>query len=624
MKIINKTYLLVGVLIVIGAVNLYLLFESQISAANESNSIIRAGDLKVKAETASSLARSIASGNEEDRDDLQEEISEIESVITTLRKGGQIRNQAIVPIPTNVVDEYEQVNDSWMEFKESAELVQKTSVFDQEVVESLNYVLEKNADLILVTDSVAKEVSALDRDYKRHKEISKELVDLAKKIGQDALLISIGEEEARKQLQTHRLQFDAGIRKLLQIPLDGLNLENIEIEEESLIPLPRENSESLRKLDPLWEAIRLRILTLEEKPILSPDFISARNNLENKKQLFFDKIDQLLDSWNTNIAQQRLEQQQVVQGLLGIDIVVFVLVVFIVRQSLNPLDVITKGLSRVKEGFYGEKVDYRGNDEVKDLVDTFNLMSDTIKEKEEEARKNDLAKDEFLAMITHELKTPLVPIQGYADLLLSEHLGKLTSKQRERLQIIKTSAASLLEIISDLLDAQKLELGQLRMKKEPTNIKETIENAVKSFDTELEKNNIKISTSLQDIEVPHDQERIKQVLSNLIKNSINAVKPNIGEIEVVVKDMDDQVEVSVKDNGVGIAQDKQKGLFKKFYQVDASLTREKGGSGLGLAICKGIVENHGGKIIVQSAPHQGSTFTFTLPKEKSHTGGPPI
>ncbi|NIP62762.1 MAG: HAMP domain-containing protein [Nitrosopumilaceae archaeon] len=615
---------MVGVLIAIGAINLYLLFESQISAANESNSIIRAGDLKVKAETVSSLARSIAAGNEEERAELEEEISEIESVITTLRKGGQIRNQAIVPIPSEVVDEYQKTNTSWLEFKNTADDVQETSVFDQEVVESLNYVLEKNADLILVTDSVSKEISTLDRDYKRHKEISEELVGLAKKIGQDALLISIGEEDVQKQLENHRLQYEAGLKKLLQIPLEGINTEEIGVKDESLIPIPRENSESLRKLDPLWEAIRLRILTLENKPVLSPDFITLRNDLEDKKQVFFDDIDQLLDSWNANIAQQRIEQQRVVQGLLGIDIVVFVLVVVIVRQSLNPLNFIIRGLSRVKEGFYGEKVEYSGKDEVKELVDTFNLMSDTIKEKEEEARRNDLAKDEFLAMITHELKTPLVPIQGYADLLLSEHLGKLTAKQRERLQIIKTSAASLLEIISDLLDAQKLELGQLRMRKEPSNIKETIENAVTSFDTELEKNNIKISTNLEDIQVSHDQERIKQVLSNLIKNSINAVKPGVGEIQVESKDKGDHVEVSVQDNGVGIATDKQDGLFKKFYQVDASLTREKGGSGLGLAICKGIIENHGGKITVQSAPHQGSTFTFTLPKENKPVGGAPI
>ena len=100
---------------------------------------------------------------------------------------------------------------------------------------------------------------------------------------------------------------------------------------------------------------------------------------------------------------------------------------------------------------YGQKITYSGDDEVGQLAANFNIMSETIKEKEEEARKTDIAKDEFLAMITHELKTPLVPIQGYSDILLSEHLGKLTVKQKERINIIKSSSEALLSIISDLI-----------------------------------------------------------------------------------------------------------------------------------------------------------------------------
>ncbi len=85
---------------------------------------------------------------------------------------------------------------------------------------------------------------------------------------------------------------------------------------------------------------------------------------------------------------------------------------FVIRQSLSPLESITTALNKVKEGVYSEKIEYKGTDEVGQLVDNFNIMSNTIKEKEEEAKKTDIAKDEFLAMITHELKTPLVPIQG--------------------------------------------------------------------------------------------------------------------------------------------------------------------------------------------------------------------
>ena len=103
-------------------------------------------------------------------------------------------------------------------------------------------------------------------------------------------------------------------------------------------------------------------------------------------------------------------------------------------------------------------------------------------------------------------------------------------------------------------------------------------------------------------------------MTNLIKNSIKAVKPDSGVIEIFVGETPNEIKISVKDNGFGIPKDKQNELFQKFYQVDTSLTREIGGSGLGLAICKGIVEEHGGAISVESRPDHGSTFSFTLPR----------
>ena len=110
----------------------------------------------------------------------------------------------------------------------------------------------------------------------------------------------------------------------------------------------------------------------------------------------------------------------------------------------------------------------------------------------------------------------------------------------------------------------------------------------------------------------------------MIKNSIIAIKPNEGKIEINIENGPSDVTVSVKDSGTGIAKEKQNGLFKKFYQVDASLTRERGGSGLGLAICKGIIENHLGKIWVDSEINHGSTFSFKIPKNQSNQNKTPL
>ena len=605
-----------GILIAAAVVNLVLLYQAQQESTDESYTIIRAADLKVKVETLASLANSIANGIESDREALKDETNQFESVLNILRTGGTIRGQSIVTVPSNLMGEYTEVENSWKDARQGLEQIQVFAVSNDEAKDALNYILGKNGEMALTTDAVMKEIDQLDREYNRHKEISAELHELAKSIGQNALLISIGEEEGvREKLQKDRIAFEAGIRKLLQNPTDDLDLDSIGENPENLIPIPRENSKALRQLDPLWEAVELRVSILEKNSLRTEEFDSAYNAFKKQRIELTSSLDNLLDSWNQQLQESSSQRGTIVQTLLVVDIAIFFLVIIVVRQSLNPLEIITRALSRVKEGIYGEKINYKSDDEIGELVNSFNIMSDTIKQKTQEAKETDTAKDEFLSMITHELKTPLVPIQGYVDILLGEHLGPLTEKQKERLKIIKSSSESLLRIISDLLDAQKLELGKLVVKKENHDIKDTIEKAVESLQPRAIENKVTINQHLdKKIIVPHDTERIRQVLTNLLKNSLDVVEPNSGLIEIFVEDSPKEVKISVKDNGPGIPQEKQENLFKKFYQVDTSLTREVGGSGLGLAICKGLVEEHGGTILAESTSGTGATFSFTLPK----------
>ena len=625
MKIVSKAYVLIAILIVAAVFNLFLLYQDDNSDTSQSYSIIGVGDVKVKAESISGLATSVANGILEDKEKLEKEIIQVQSTLVTIRNGGEFKGQTLGTIPTSLITDYNNVLSSWESYKSKALIVEETSVFDLEATNSMNYVLQKNQELVLITDKLSKELDNLDRDYNSHKLIANDLAEYAKILGQQSLLISIGEEEnAQETLKEKNLQFEIGLRKLLQISTADLDVEKVGKTHEELIPIPRENSETLRELDPLWESIKVKIEILQERALLSPEFNSAKNEMNDEKNILFDNIDKLLNSWNTELTSQGSEEQIIIQILLVVDIAVFILVLFVIRQSLLPLDSISKALSRVKEGVYGEKIEYSGTDEVGQLVANFNIMSNTIKEKEEEAKKTDIAKDEFLAMITHELKTPLVPIQGYADILLNEHLGKLTDGQKERIGIIKSSSETLLSIISDLLDAQKLDLGQLRMTKQKIDIKNTIAKSIETLKPEAESHNIEITSNASSIIVNHDAERIGQVITNLIKNSIIAIKPNSGKIDVSMQDYPNEIKISIKDSGVGIPEDKQKDLFKKFYQVDASLTRERGGSGLGLAICKGIIDNHFGEITVHSIPNQGATFTFTLPKEEQNNVKTPL
>ncbi len=615
MKLISKTYLLVAILISAAVINLFLFYLDNNSQTTQSYSIIRVGDVKVTAESISALATSVASGNKDDKEQLDKQILEVENIVDVIKNGGTIKGQSLEKIPSSLSSDYNKVAASWESYKSKAQHAENTSSFDPEAIKAVKYILEKNNELVLLSNNMVNEFENLGRDYNKHKQIAKDLTENVNVIGQQTLLISIGEEEdTQNKLKESRLEFEIGIRKLLQISTAGLDVESVGKEHGELIPVPRENSNALRQLDPLWESMQVRISILEERTLLSPEFNVAKKEMNAQKELLYNDIDKLLQNWNLIITAQGSEEETIIQLILVVDIAVFFLVLFVIRKSLSPLATITQALSRVKEGEYGEKIEYSGTDEVGQLVQTFNMMSNTIKEKEEEAKKIDIAKDEFLAMITHELKTPLVPIQGYSDILLGEHLGKLNDKQKERIQIIKSSSESLLAIISDLLDAQKLELGQLSMKQENINIKETIDKAIESLKPEAEEKNIKINSSIVDLIISHDQERIGQVMTNLIKNSLAATQPNTGKIEIMMEELPTVIKISIKDNGTGIPLDKQKELFKKFYQVDATLTRERGGSGLGLAICKGIVQSHKGKISMESIPNQGSTFSFTIPK----------
>ncbi len=121
-------------------------------------------------------------------------------------------------------------------------------------------------------------------------------------------------------------------------------------------------------------------------------------------------------------------------------------------------------------------------------------------------------------------------------------------------------------------------------------------------------------TPKKDIYAYYDDDRITQVLTNLVKNSLKATAPKTGRVEIQLEERDHDVVVSVKDNGKGIPPEANDKIFKKFYQADTTSTREKGGSGLGLSICKGIIEAHGGTIWMQSVLSKGTTFSFTILK----------
>jgi len=262
--------------------------------------------------------------------------------------------------------------------------------------------------------------------------------------------------------------------------------------------------------------------------------------------------------------------------------------------------------------------------EIFELNENFVSMGEkvekTIKVQNEYVQKlkdMDRKKVEFSSMVSHELKTPLVPILGYVQMLQKEELlGKLNDGQKDAVDEIYTSTIKLEKLIGDILTTQKLDLGKLVFNQENINVSELLHGLIKEFDPIAIEKNIEITANFnEDIQIFSDRDRLNQVFSNLIKNAIDYVSPNTGCVIIGMKNGSEDVEFFVEDNGLGISDENKKELFKKFYQVDTSSKRKKGGSGLGLAICKGIIEGLGGKIWVESKEDVKTTFFFKIPKK---------
>ncbi len=235
-----------------------------------------------------------------------------------------------------------------------------------------------------------------------------------------------------------------------------------------------------------------------------------------------------------------------------------------------------------------------------------------------ELQKLDDAKNNFLAMITHELKTPLVPIKSYIEMILTEKFGPLNDVQKDKLGIVYSSTGYILKLVSDILDAQKIELGQLKLTKNVHNLTEIVGKTVEKIKEEITKNDMSVTTNLQDgIFCLCDPIRIEQVLVNLLVNAVKFSTIGSGKIIVTLYSENDNARIIVKDNGIGIVKDKLEKIFVKFYQIDATSTREYGGTGLGLAVSQGLVQSHGGKIWAESeGTNRGTEIHVLIPIAK--------
>jgi len=326
----------------------------------------------------------------------------------------------------------------------------------------------------------------------------------------------------------------------------------------------------------------------------------------------------------------------IVAGVIGCTAAIIAFYMITQRVILRPIRQLRAMANNVADGNLDIRSSIKTGDEYEKLAVAFNHMLDGLQSAQEKLRqankqldgkivelsernielfKANKVKSEFLANISHEFRTPLNAILGFAQVLKEKPKLLKQEKTQRYVENIIISGNRLLNMINDLLDLAKTEAGKLKLHIEQASVKHLLEAVITSFSLLTKQKKIKVKLTVED-EIPPlmtDAGKIQQVLYNFLSNAVKFT-PEKGKIEIHAQMLDDtMVRIAVTDTGCGIADADKEKIFEKFRQVDGSLIRETTGTGLGLAISKELADMLAGSIGLESEPDKGSTFWLDIP-----------
>jgi len=295
-------------------------------------------------------------------------------------------------------------------------------------------------------------------------------------------------------------------------------------------------------------------------------------------------------------------------------IISIILALLIARSIAKPLQRMTAATEEIARGNYDQTLDITSPDEVGRLAASFNTMSREVKASRQAQR-------DFVANVSHELKTPLTSIQGFSQAILDGTADDERSRHRA-MEIISNEANRMARLVDELLDLARMESGQIKMQQESVDLAEVLKACVEKFALQAKEGNKELILDAPALPlISGDKDRLAQVFTNLLANALKHTPPN-GKVTIKAEKGTQKqkevvpiptVEISVTDTGSGIPPEDLAHIFERFYQVDKSRAGKDRGMGLGLTIAKQIVEAHRGTISVESVRDLGTRFTISLP-----------
>ena len=399
-------------------------------------------------------------------------------------------------------------------------------------------------------------------------------------------------------------QFGYDLDRLQYLAKDEVNLlRRVRKEYDAFLGIVTQEIELIRRGDVAGG----RRLQVEQATPLANRLERLTNELVNKAEV------EMVASIELSAAAYRQSQYSVVAFALASIVLALLLGYAISGSLIAPVRQMGIRLDEIATGDFSKRVEVANRDELGALASNVNRMSDELGHLYNQIEMANQHKSEFLANMSHELRTPLNAILGFSEVLNDGIFGELNAKQADYLCDIQSSGQHLLSLINDILDLSKVEAGRMELLVEAFDVPSAIERAVTLVRERAMRHGVTLTLELDKRlnEFTGDERKFKQVLLNLLSNAVKFT-PDGGSVFVNAQATNDGLQVSVRDTGIGIAEEYQEKVFEAFQQAGGSHNVKREGTGLGLTLARQFVEMHGGKMWLESKPGAGSTFTFNM------------